>query len=256
MIALVDGDIVAYVNAASAESDPLEIALLRADKQMRKILDYLNVSSYKVFVSGGQNFRYEINPNYKANRADIPSPIHRKACHQFLIDEWKAEETDGYEADDALGCFQREDTIICSLDKDLLMIPGRHYSWPITRHGKVIRDHIVQTVSYIDGIKHLYKQSLIGDTADNIFGVERIGKAKAAKIIDPLTTETDMYRIALSHYVDEVIKNNMDKDTDVYTLKNQVESAKDRFIMNLDCLWIWRQMGITWTIRSEELVNG
>ena len=233
MIALIDGDLVAFINASSAEGDPLEIALLRADKQMRKILDYLNISSYKVFVSGGDNFRYEVNPNYKANRIDVPSPIHRKACHQFLIDEWKAEETDGYEADDALGCFQREDSIICSLDKDLLMIPGKHYSWPITRKGKVIRDHSLVEVSYIEGIKHLYKQALIGDTADNIFGVVNIGKAKAAKIIDPLETEKEMYDAVLSLY----------------------EGDKERLIMNLDCLWIWRQMGINYSIRAEGLIN-
>jgi hypothetical protein len=39
MIALIDGDIVAYVNAASAENDPKEIALLRADKFLRDILE-------------------------------------------------------------------------------------------------------------------------------------------------------------------------------------------------------------------------
>lgn len=233
MIGLIDGDLIAFINASSAEGDPVEIALLRADKQIRKILDYLNISSYKVFVSGGENFRYEVNPNYKANRIDVPSPIHRKACHQFLIDEWKAEETNGYEADDALGCFQREDTIICSLDKDLLMIPGRHYSWPIVRSGKIIRDHKVQTVTYEQGIRTFYEQALIGDTADNIFGVAGLGPVKAKKALEDCESEKEMFEKVRELYQDD-----------------------ERLFMNLDCLWIFRQLGITWSIRSEELING
>lgn len=232
MIALVDGDLIAFINAASAENDPPEIALLRADRHMRQILDHVHCSSYKVFLSGGPNFRYEVNPNYKANRTS-PSPIHRKLCHQFLIDEWKAEETDGYEADDALGCFQRDDTIICSLDKDLLMIPGKHYSWPITRQGKVLRDHKIQEVTYEQGIRSFYEQALIGDVADNIFGVSGLGPVKAKRALEECQTEKEMF--------DEVRRlYNMDDN---------------RLFSNLDCLWIWRQLGITWSIRSESLLD-
>ena len=39
MIALLDGDLVAYRCAASAESDPVDIAIIRADRLMRDILE-------------------------------------------------------------------------------------------------------------------------------------------------------------------------------------------------------------------------
>lgn len=226
-IALIDGDLVAYISAAScAKDDPLHIALLRVEERLRKILTYTQCSSYKVFVSGGSNFRYELYPDYKANRT-ADDPEHRAACHQFIIDEWKGEETDGYEADDALGVFQRDDAIICSLDKDLRMIPGRHFSWEISRKGVIIREPEFAEVSYIDGIKHFYKQMLIGDTSDNIIGVRGLGKAKAAKIIDPLTDEKDMIKVVKDLYNDE-----------------------ERFTMNADCLWIWRTLGVTYSLRG------
>lgn len=227
MIANIDGDLVAYISAASCkEDDPEYVALSRVEDRLRKILHHTNCSKYKIFLSGGDNFRYDINPQYKANRT-APDPIHRKVCHQFIIDEWKGKETNGFEADDALGCEQDEDSILCSLDKDLRMIPGKHFSWEISRKGVILREPEFVEVSYMDGIKHFYKQMLIGDTSDNIFGVDGIGKAKAAKIIDPLSTEEEMRAVVKALYNDE-----------------------ERFNMNADCLWIWRSLGVTYSLRD------
>lgn len=227
MIALIDGDLVAYISAASCtEDDPEFVALVRVEDRIRKILTHTNCSSYKIFVSGKDNFRYGINPQYKANRT-APDPVHRKAAHQFILDEWNGQEATGHEADDALGCSQNEDTIICSLDKDLRMIPGKHFSWEISRKGVIIREPEFAEVSYMDGIKHFYKQMIIGDTSDNIFGVVGLGKAKAAKIIDPLETEDQMRTVVASLYNDD-----------------------ERFAMNADCLWIWRSLGVTYSIRD------
>ena len=231
MKALIDGDLVAYINAASAEEESIQVALLRVDRHIRDILENSKSSEYNIFISGGSNFRKEINPQYKANRIQ-PKPIHLNVCNLFLKEEWNAIETDGYEADDALGCAQKEDTIICSLDKDLLMIEGNHYSWPIMRKGIIIRDHSIVYVSYEEGIKHFYKQMLIGDIADNIIGVKGIGKVGAAKIIDPLQTEKEMYDVVLNLYT------------------NSDDMYNTRFHMNADCLWIWRSLGISFNVRS------
>lgn len=245
MIALIDGDLISYINAASAEGDPDQIALLRADRQIRDILEYTKCSEYKIFLSGGSNFRKEINPEYKAHRTQ-EKPIHLEVCNKFLMDEWSATVTDGYEADDALGCEQNENTIICSLDKDLLMIEGKHYSWPIVRKGKIIRDHSIVDVTYEEGIKHFYKQMLIGDTADNIVGVKGIGKVGASKIIDSLENEKEMYNVVCNLYTKSSISTINNNDLD--TLPNK-EGFK-RFLMNADCLWIWRSLGINFSIRN------
>ncbi len=225
--ALIDGDMVAYICAASCkEDDPVHIALIRVEERLRRIIEATRATAYRVFLSGGENFRYELYPDYKANRTQ-EDPIHRQACHQFIIDEWKGEETDGYEADDAMGCNQTEDTIICSLDKDLRMIPGKHYSWEIKRNGIVIREPEFAEVDYMTGLKHFYKQMIIGDTADNIIGIRGLGKAKAGRIIDPLNTEKEMI-----------------------TTVSQLYDDDERFTMNADCLWIWRTLGITYSLRG------
>lgn len=215
--ALIDGDIVAYRCAASAENDDLEIALLRADKLMRDILEAVGAGSYLAFLSGADNFRKEINPSYKANRKDKVPPRWLNDVQQFLMREWKAEPTYGCEADDMLGVYQTDLTVICSIDKDLLQIPGYHYNFVSGVH---------QHVTELDGLKFFYNQALIGDRVDNIFGVDGIGKVKASKLINHLHTEKDMYNTVCKLYNDP-----------------------DRLDMNLDCLWIWRNENEKWSDR-------
>ena len=239
MMALIDGDLVAYINAATAENDPKEIAILRTDKFVRDILEKTNADSYRIFLSGSDNFRYKINPEYKANRKDTPDPKWREACKEFLVTEWKAEVTEGYEADDALGINQslmypepgNEQTIICSIDKDLDMIPGMHYSWPIIRLGKEVRPGKIYEVSEIEGLRSFFRSLLVGDRSDNIIGINGIGKVKASKLIDHLEDENEMSRI-------------------VYELYDNHE----RFEMNAKCLWIMREEGDIWQLMKEDFL--
>lgn len=216
MSALIDADIVAYRCAASAENEPVDVAIMRVDSMMMDILN--KESSYLAFLSGDNNFRKEINPEYKANRKDMVKPIHLNTCKDYLIKEYNAIVTDGYEADDALGFNQTEESVIYSIDKDLLMIPGHHYNFV---------KHEYKEVSELEGLRAFYRQMLIGDTADNIFGVKGIGEVKAAKIINILEAEEEMF----------------------LTVKNLYDSY-ERLLMNLDCLWIMRKEGERYSHRK------
>lgn len=229
MQSLIDGDIVVYSTAASAENDPVEVAYMRIDQMMHSILDTTKASSYRVFLSGGNNFRQEIYPDYKANRKDIVDPRWRAACKEYLVREWKAEVTDGCEADDALGINQTIDTIIATIDKDLDMVPGMHYSWPILRNGEVVREGRIYEVSELEGIRSFYRSLLVGDRTDNIFGVVGIGKVKAAKLIDSLESEEEMFTCVADLY-----------DNDM-----------SRLLINGKCLWIQREENKQWVFPSE-----
>ena len=223
---MVDGDIVCFRNAVSCEKrdkiggiislEPVDVAIMRVDVMMRDILSMED--SHLTFLGGENNFRYKVNPEYKANRKDKPKPIHLEACQQYLKDEFGAIVTDGYEADDALGINQTEETVIYTIDKDLLQIPGHHFNF-ITR--------VYKEVSVLDGLKSIYKQALVGDTSDNIVGVNKIGPIKASKYLDTLTTEKELYDTVLSLY-----------------------DSKDRLIKNLTCLWIMRKEHETYIDRE------
>lgn len=224
MTSLVDADIVAYRCAASAENEGEEVALLRTDAMM---MDCITVDAdYIAFLTGKNNFRYEINPEYKANRKDKPKPQYLELCRNYLIDEYKAIVTDGYEADDALGFHQTNESVIFTIDKDLLMIPGCHYNF-VTKEYKEVTE--------IEGLQTFYRQMLIGDVGDNIKGVAGIGKVKAAKLINHLETEEEMF----------------DTVYDLYVASFADIDCMNRFWMNADCLWIWRKEGERFSDRYE-----
>lgn len=227
MIGLIDADIVAFRVAASAENESQEIALLRIDSMMNDILS--TTDSYKAFLTGKNNFRYDINPDYKANRKDTVRPQWLDICRSYLVNEYNAIITDGYEADDALGFNQTEDTVIFSIDKDLLMIPGHHYNFIKNEYREV---------SELDGLKMFYRQMLIGDTSDNIKGVAGIGKVKAAKLIDHLDNETDMFNLVSNYY---------------FNTQAEYDEFNARFFMNADCLWIQREEGVRFSNRYENI---
>lgn len=233
MTLLIDADIIAYRCAASAENEDVDVAIMRVDSMMMDILSHGD--SYKSFLTGSQhnypitdivNFRKTLNPEYKANRKDLIAPKWLDTCRKYLIDDYNTEVTLGYEADDALGFNQTEETVICSIDKDLLMIPGCHYN--------IVKKEYHE-VSELGGLKAFYRQTLIGDSSDNVFGVKGIGKVKAAKLIDSLETEEQMFDLVY----------------DLYVASWADTEDIGRFWMNADCLWIMRKEGERFTHRYE-----
>ena len=240
-IALVDGDLIAYINAVSAIGAEEWVAKHRASVMLDRILGEVKCDSYRVFISGGNNFRKQINPDYKSHRP--PPPEHLVACQQMLINKWGAEVTKDFEADDMLGIEQTDDTIICSIDKDLLMIAGKHYSWEIKRKGKVSREAFFTTVEPDVGLKHFYKQMIIGDKADNLFGVRNKGEAYAEKNL-PLGNEDLMICITKELYIDDAVGGVQDRP-------DLEQAALERWQMNADCFWIWRELGVTYSVRED-----
>ena len=154
--------IFAYRCSASAEHEPEDIAILRIDSMMREILQMTESDEYICFLTGQNNFRYDIYPEYKANRKDKPKPVHLQACRDYLVEAWNAEISDGCEADDLIGiaatnCEDPMAFIICSIDKDLKMIAGNHYNF-------VTKERVF--VSPLDGLRSFYKQLILGDVSE------------------------------------------------------------------------------------------
>lgn len=217
MEALVDGDIILYRCAASAENDSLDIAKARVNELLDQVLEAVGATSYRFFLSGKKNFRKSIYPEYKANRTQ-PKPIHLSSLREWACEELSAEITEReLEADDYLGIYQDKmegTTVICSLDKDLLIIPGNHYQWQIGT-SKWTKDAKRLHQSELEGLRLFYEQCLKGDKADNVKGVAGLGDAKARKLLADCTTEKEMLEVVLSKY-----------------------SHEDEFLMNAQCLWI------------------
>jgi len=210
MKALIDADIVAYRVACTLQDDDAEaFAYARVEDLVDQILVDTEATEYRLFLTGKGNFRYDLYPEYKAHRPK-EKPFWLEPIREYLVAQFNAEVIDGMEADDALGLNQTEDTIICSIDKDLLMVPGRHYNFVKDEYSEVGR---------FEGLKHFYKQCLMGDRSDNIKGIEKIGPKKADKLLAECETEKHLF---------DAVRNAYGND--------------EEFKMNAQVLWI-RQTG-------------
>ncbi len=213
---LIDGDIINYRCGFAAEKvevgedgekvlrvEPIENALHNVDKSMYKLLMALKSTSYEVFLTAtadATNFRLKIDPNYKKNRIRQRKPIYYHQIREHLFNKWDAKIVKGAEADDALGIAQmaclpwEEDTVICSIDKDLNMIPGKHYD--------IAKNHFYEVTEW-DAKVNFYRQILTGDRVDNIPGLTGIGPIKAHRILEECKTETHLYRCCLGAYAND-----------------------------------------------------
>lgn len=209
MIALLDTDIFCYRCAAASENDPVEIAIIRLDEMINRVLYELNTQDYKCFLGGKDNYRYDIYPEYKGNRKGKPKPIWLEACREHLIKNHNATIVNGMETDDRLGieqCQEDLESIIVSIDKDLLQIPGHHYNF-------VTQQRIF--VSPLDALRNYYEQLLCGDGADNIPGFDGMVRGQKPKfvqrLLEPIKGMTEEYE--MYQYVHSVYKDHGMEDT-------------------------------------------
>lgn len=235
MLALCDGDIFCYRSAAAAENEDEGIAKYYLDKLIDDCLMNTMADEFKIFLTGNTNFRFQVYPEYKANRLNVPKPRHLAYLRNYVQETYAATVSDGCEADDDLGvaqCTSSVPTVIVSLDKDLLQIPGKHYSWRIeggTPDKRWVKEALHQDITPLEGKRWFYTQMLSGDTSDNIKGVSGIGKVKAAKLMaNEDLTEEDMFNTVRDLY-----------------------SCDEEMLMNGQVLYIWQKPNDIWKLPIE-----
>jgi len=200
--------------------------LLTVDAMITEVMDATEANEASVFLTGKKNFRYDIasSHEYKGNRKESARPHLLPEIRDHLIDNWEAQVIHGAEADDALGITQYaalkagEDTVICSIDKDLLMIPGLHYNW----NKKSFTE-----ISENQGWFNFYKQMLTGDKTDNIVGIPGLGEKTANKILYGLGP-VGMMRKVQEQY------------------EKHFQHPELRMLENANLLWIRREPEQTW----------
>jgi len=190
--ALIDGDVLTYRVGFSTLDVDSNIAIWRLRTMIEEMVENVGAERYRVFLTSTDksNYRFDIDPAYKSNRK-VEKPKHYELLRNHMINQHKAEVIFGMEADDKLGIEQTSDTVLCSNDKDMLQIPGKHYN--------IVKKELFE-VTPTEGLQFFYKQILMGDNADFIQGIKGIGPKKADKIIDPLINEWDMYTEVLGIY--------------------------------------------------------
>lgn len=182
--------------------EPVENALYNAKSMINGTMKALGTDDLIVYLSGPTNFRdgvATIRP-YKGNRDESHKPTHGPAIIEYLHKKYDVVVSENEEADDIVSYSHyrmwledEQSSVIASTDKDLDMVPGLHYNFIKEESYYVTPD---------EGLKHFYTQLLMGDSTDNIPGVPKIGKVRAAAYLAEATTEQEMFDIAHSLYVE------------------------------------------------------
>jgi 5'-3' exonuclease len=143
---------------------------------IEKVLHHFNTKEHAVTLSAGRNFRLDIDPTYKGNRAKTRKPLCYWDVRERLKTEFNCVAFDGLEADDVMGILAtkpgRTERIIVARDKDMKTIPGK--LWDGSKFHVISEEQADHW--------HLY-QTLIGDTADGYKGCPGCGPKKAEAIL-------------------------------------------------------------------------
>ena len=118
--------------------------------------------------------------------------------------------------------MQHPDTVICTVDKDLDQIPGKHFNFITNEHYEVTPEQ---------GLQFFYKQILMGDSTDDIPGLKGIGGVKAALILKGCVGEPELFRAAYTAY------NRFYPD---------VLEAEDKMLLNARLVRIRQKPGELW----------
>ncbi len=258
MIALLDGDVLVYGCGFSSDGnarkeavevarlagrphtsdedlaemkEPLDFALKIVKNKIEEVMETTKATECKIYIGGKGNYRFDIQPDYKANRKGAKKPHWYKEIREYLLGKHEAIITDGQEADDALGIEQmtNEDdiTCICTIDKDLDCVPGFHYNWSPKRYMNGVYE-----VSEVEANRFFYTQCLTGDATDNIPGLKKTtGAIATKKKKDPILS--------------------MERPLDMYNHVNALYAGFDWHPI-AQCLWIRQAPDEIWQPPTEK----
>jgi len=152
--------------------------------------DYYADYSACVFDAKGKTFRDEIYPAYKAHRPAMPHDLAVQieslhACIRAM--GWPMLIVDGVEADDVIGTLAKQAVeadmhcIISTGDKDIAQLVNANITLVNTMSNEVLDEASVVDKFGVTPERMLDYLMLIGDTADNVPGVYKVGPKTAVK---------------------------------------------------------------------------
>ncbi len=147
-----------------------------------------------VFDAPGPTFRDAWYPAYKANRSTMPEPLRQQVepIHEVVrLLGWPVLQVPGIEADDAIGTLARvaaaggHRVLISTGDKDLaqLVTPAVTLINTMARPPERLDVDGVRAKFGVPPERIVDYLTLVGDTVDNVPGVEKVGPKTAVKWI-------------------------------------------------------------------------
>ena len=214
--------------------------------------DYLTVA----FDVKAPTFRHEMFKEYKGTRKPMPEelreqvPVMKEVLQAMGI---RIIEQAGYEADDLLGTIAKRaeaegiEVSLVSGDRDLLQIATDRIRIriPKTKGGRTEIENYyaadVEAKYQVNPVQFIDLKALMGDTADNIPGVPKVGEKTATDLMVQFGSLDGIYE-----HIDEVTK----------------KSVKESLIQNKDLAYLSRELAtikldspLTYTLEEARVGN-
>jgi DNA polymerase-1 len=143
-----------------------------------------------VFDAKGKTFRDDWYPEYKSHRPPMPDDLRAQIepLHEAVQAEgWPLLSIEGVEADDVIGTLTRQalergwEVVISTGDKDLTQLVRPGVRWVNTMSEEVLDEAGVEAKFGVPPERIVDYLALVGDTVDNVPGVEKCGPKTAVK---------------------------------------------------------------------------
>ncbi|MGE5526161.1 MAG: DNA polymerase I [Rhodospirillaceae bacterium] len=186
-----------------------------------------------VFDAKGKTFRDDLYADYKANRPPMPDDLSRQTqplCDAIAAMGWPLLTVDGVEADDVIGTLARQAeregmrVIISTGDKDMAQLVSDAVTLVNTMSNETLDvDGVRKKFGVPPGLIIDYL-ALVGDSIDNVPGVDKVGPKTAAKWITQFGSLDGV--IAHANEVSGVVGENLRRVVDWLPRGRQLLSIK------------------------------
>ena len=168
-------------------------------KMLKKIPQQFSNLEYvlAVFDGGGNNFRKDLDVNYKANRSEMPEDLKKQFPYikqAMKILGWPIFQAKDVEADDVLSTLAVRaahngfHAYIISGDKDFRQIVSNNISVIDTMQDIEYTPEAVFEKMGLPPSQIRDYLALVGDSSDNVPGVEKLGPKTAIKLLSEYET--------------------------------------------------------------------
>ncbi|MEO1766511.1 DNA polymerase I [Thiobacter aerophilum] len=143
-----------------------------------------------VFDAKGKTFRDALYPEYKAHRPPMPDDLAAQVPslqETIVAMGWPLLVIEGVEADDVIGTLAREAeengmrTVISTSDKDMAQLVDPHVTLVNTMTNETLDEAGVLAKFGVPPERIVDYLALIGDSVDNVPGVDKVGPKTAVK---------------------------------------------------------------------------
>ncbi len=192
-----------------------------------------------VFDPKGKTFRDEWYPQYKANRPPMAEDLAVQIEPLFegiRLLGWPLLIVEGVEADDVIGTLVRHaekhgmKSIVSTGDKDMAQLVNEHVTLVNTMSNEVLDQKGVLEKFGVPAGRIVDYLALIGDSVDNVPGVDKVGPKTAVKWLNEYGSLDDI--IVHAHEIKGVVGENLRRALDwlpmgrrLLTIKTNVELA-------------------------------